>query len=118
MTDQASEAVRNLREVLDGVSRSLVGFDLDALLAAGPDLQTALEAIQRVLPTCAKPGAELAAHIDAARQALRRCERLGASLGDLTRIATAAHGSLRGLGYDHTGRERESALRPTVEVSA
>lgn len=118
MTEQASEAVRNLRDVLDGVGRSLVGFDLDALLAAGPALQSALEALQRAVPTRSPSGSELEAQIEAARLALRRCEHLGASLGDLTRIATAAHSALRGLGYDHTGRERESILRPTVEVRA
>lgn len=118
MPDQASEAVRHMCDVLDGVGRSLVGFDLDALLAAGPALQRALEALQRAVPPASRPSPDLEHRIEAARQALRRCEHLGASLGDLTRIATAAHGALRGLGYDHTGRERASALRPTVEVRA
>jgi hypothetical protein len=127
MTEQTSEAVRALREVLDGIGRSLVGFDLDGLLAAGPALDATLSDLQRLVSSGSNASVRAALHqngiteqdITAAREALRRCEQLGASLDDLTRISVSARNALLGLGYDRTGRERgPSAMAPSMEATA
>lgn len=127
MAERTSEAVRALRDVLDGIGRSLVSFDLDELLAAGPALDTILDALQRFVSSGSAPAIRSALRgegiteeeIVAARDALRRCQRLGASLDDLTRISVSARNALLGLGYDRSGHKRgPSALAPSVEATA
>jgi hypothetical protein len=127
MPEQTSEAVRALRDVLDGIGRSLVGFDLDALLAAGPALDTILDALQRLSSSGSALAVRSTLHdegiteqdIAAARDALRRCQRLGASLDGLTQISVSARNALLGLGYDRSGRKRgPSAPTPSVEATA
>jgi hypothetical protein len=127
MPERTSEAVRALREVLDGIGRSLVGFDLDGLLAAGPALDTLLEDLQRLMSSGSAPEVRSTLgdegiteqEIAAARDALVRCQRLGASLDDLTWISVSARNALLGLGYDRLGRKRgPSALAPSMEATA
>lgn len=119
MTEQASDAVQKVREVLDEIGRSLVTFDLDELLAAGPALESALTALERAM-AAARPadgGMPDRSSVDLARQALLRCERLGRSLDDLTRISVSARNALLGLGYDRTGHERGPlSTAPSVEA--
>jgi hypothetical protein len=126
MTERTSEAVHALRDVLDEIGRSLVGFDLHGLLAAGPALEATLRELQHVvssgsavsLRTAVREAGLTEQDIGAARRALRRCEQLGASLEDLTRIALSGHHASLGLGYDRSGHECGPLTRtPSVEAT-
>jgi len=97
-------AARRLRATLDRLSRDLATANLDGLLACEADLASALSDLgDRSLLDAATRGAT-ARELRAARLALTRCRRLGATLGDLTRLSLAARGA--GPSYGRFGETR------------
>ncbi len=99
--DPAAAATR-LRAALESLADALGRADIAGLLAAEEVLEPALADCARLAAAARPPAAHAAdtrrAEIDAARRALMRCRRLGASLGDFARASFDARGT--GIGYD------------------
>jgi hypothetical protein len=86
-------SVRSVREALERTADALATARLDALLAAGEELEIALAGVPRTRTSSAAEKAQMRAEIDAARDALLRCRRLGVSLGDFVRATFDAQGA-------------------------
>lgn len=86
-----------LRSALERAAQALAEANLDGLLAAEVDIESALSGVPD--RSLVGPGdrAALLADIDASRSALTRCERLGASLTHFVRTSLDVQG--RGAGY-------------------
>ena len=99
--DPATAATR-LRAALESMADALGRADIASLLAAEEVLEPALADCARLAASQRPPAAHAAdalrAEVDAARRALMRCRRLGASLGDFARASFDARGI--GIGYD------------------
>ena len=93
-----------LRATLERLAQALTRVDLDTLLACESEMASVLDSTNRT-PTI-DPAAKAATARDllAARAALVRCSRLGATLADLTRLSLTAHGI--GQTYDRCGDSR------------
>jgi hypothetical protein len=87
-----------LRTALEAVADTLGRADMDGLLAAEQALESALADCARLAAAGGPAPAALRPEIDAARRALMRCRRLGASLGDFARASFEARGLA--IGYD------------------
>lgn len=101
MTPQSpavAEATRQLRQALEDIAGALTSANLDALLDAEGALELALLRLS-TLPSTLPPSDRDAVRreVQAARQMLQRCRRLGASLMDVVRLSLDAQG--RGQGY-------------------
>jgi hypothetical protein len=87
---RAFTAVRQLRQALEQTAGALARPDLDGLLASEAATERALAG----LPWGTRPDGPLEPalreEIDAARRALIRCTRLGASLQDFVRLSSVA----------------------------
>jgi hypothetical protein len=105
---RAYAAVRRLREALEQTAGALARPDVEALLASEGATERALADLPWGSRLDAPPSTDLRREIDAARRALLRCQRLGASLQDFVRLSTAAH---RAPGYGPTGVEAGYAGR-------
>jgi hypothetical protein len=105
------EELGRLRAVLDEVAGALGTGSLDRLLAAEPELGLALEAVAR-LPV-PPPQPELRVEIESVRAAVLRCRRLGAALGDVTRISLDPSGTR---GYVRGGRTPAIERAGTLET--
>ena len=84
-------AVR-VRVTLDRLATGLAGFNLESLLACEADLAASLGDLSDGQPPDAFDRGATVRELQAARAALMRCRRLGATLGDLTRISQSARG--------------------------
>lgn len=107
MTDtRAFTAVRQLRQAIEQTAAALARPDLDALLASEAATERALAG----LPWGTRPDGPLEPavreEIDAARRALVRCTRLGASLQDFIRVSALARQSP---GYGRAGATSANA---------
>jgi hypothetical protein len=89
-------AVR-LRVVLDTLAGSLATVKLDTLLACEHDLASVLAEMENGSADDNWDHYATARELGAARAALTRCRRLGATLGDLARLSLVAQG--RDSGY-------------------
>lgn len=101
MTDtRAFTAVRQLRQALEQTAAALARPDLDGLLAS----ESATERALAGLPWGTRPEGPLEPRlrdeIEAARRALVRCTRLGASLQDFIRVSVLAR---QAAGYGPAG---------------
>ena len=105
-TDVRTPLVR-LELALRAVGNALSRADLERLRTAEPELAAALEGVARLQPADIDQDARIA--IEAARAALVRCKRLGASLLEFTRISLDPAGVA---GYSRDG------LRPAVNPAA
>jgi hypothetical protein len=101
-------AVLRLRSTLERLAGALAAVDLEAMLACESDLASAMAGLgdRGLLDPALR--AATAHELQIARSALTRCRRLGATLGDLTRLSLAARGA--GPAYGRTG-ETHSHLR-------
>jgi hypothetical protein len=96
-----SRAVRgaaHLRRALEQSAAALAGSSLDGLLAAEAALNDALAQLPPLSTISSADRPALREDLEAARRALRRCRRLGASLSDFITLSLAAQG--RASGYD------------------
>jgi len=80
-----------LRATLERLADALTNVDLDTLLACESEMASTLAASKDITIDPASR-AETARELLAARAALVRCSRLGATLADLTRLSLSAHG--------------------------
>ena len=96
-----------LELALRAVGNALSRADLERLLTAEPELAAALDGVARLSPADIDQDARIA--VEAARAALQRCKRLGASMLEFTRIALDPAGVA---GYARDG------LRPALHPSA
>jgi len=96
-----------LRTTLERLARALTHVDLDTLLACESEMASTLAATDRPIAVDPAARAATARELLAARAALVRCSRLGATLADLTRISLAARGI--GQTYDRRGDSRHHA---------
>ncbi len=90
---RAYTAVRQLRQALEQTADALVQPDLDGLLACETATERALAGLPWGTRATGPLGPELRQEIDAARRALIRCTRLGASLQDFIRLSSVARQS-------------------------
>ena len=74
-----------LELALRAVGNALSRADLERLLTAEPELAAALEGVARLQPADIDQDARIA--VEAARAALLRCKRLGASMLEFARIS-------------------------------
>ncbi len=94
MTDpRACTAVRHLRQALEQTADALARPNLDGLLASETATERALAGLPWGTRASGPLEPELREEIDAARRALIRCTRLGASLQDFIRLSSAARQS-------------------------
>jgi hypothetical protein len=97
-------AVR-VRSTLDRLATGLAGFNLESLLACESDLAAALVELSVAVEREDFDRRATIRELMAARAAVTRCRRLGATLGDLSRIAQTARGGAPAysrLGETHT----------------
>lgn len=88
-------AASRLRAALEDTAAALAGADLERLLASDALLRKILGEMPP--PGPGRPDPALQRDIEDAQAALRRCRRLGESLGSFVRLSLDAHG---GLGYE------------------
>lgn len=104
-SSSTANAVRDLRQALEAIGDALTAGDLAPLLDGELRLSQALEhlaAIDPAEPLSRRDGAHVREEIAAARQALERVRRLGASLTDFVAGALAAEE--RSGGYARDGQ--------------
>ena len=94
-------AALRLRSTLERLAGALTAVNLEAMLACESDLASTLAELgdRGVLEPASR--AATARELQAAGSALTRCRRLGATLGDLTRLSLAARGA--DPAYNRTG---------------
>jgi hypothetical protein len=97
-------AALRLRSTLERLAGALTAVNLEAMLACESDLASTLAELgdRGVLEPASR--AATARELQAAGSALTRCRRLGATLGDLTRLSLAARGA--DPAYNRTGETR------------
>lgn len=96
-----------LRTTLERLAHALTHVNLDTLLACESEMAATLAAGNRPITVDPAAKAATARELLAARAALVRCSRLGATLADLTRLSLAAHGVAQT--YDRRGDSRNHA---------
>jgi hypothetical protein len=96
-----------LRATLDRLADALANVDLDTLLACEAGMASALAASNQPMEVDPAMRAATARELLAARAALVRCSRLGATLADLTRLSLASRGV--GQTYGRRGDSRAAA---------
>jgi len=101
-------ALQDLRSALARVGDALAAGQPGALLACEPLVAEALAHLQAALPASLDSLDDnlrdrMRREVAASFHALRRCERLGASLTDVARAVLVAQG--RAGGYDRDGQE-------------
>lgn len=101
-------AVR-LRVVLETLAGSLAAVQLDTLLACERDLAAVLSEIEHANGNEPWDRVATARELIAARAALTRCRRLGATLGDLARLSLVAQGR-------ETGYTRQAGVHGSTPV--
>jgi len=90
-----------LRTTLERLANALTNVDLDTLLACESEMASTLASTNGPLSVNPTAKAATARELLAARAALVRCSRLGATLADLTRLSLTAHGTAQT--YDRRG---------------
>lgn len=108
-------AVR-LRVVLDTLAGSLATVKLDTLLACECDLASVLAEMEHGPASETWDDDATLRELGAARAALTRCRRLGATLGDLARLSLVAQG--RDSGYSRQSRTGGSLHVHSLETRA
>jgi hypothetical protein len=96
-----------LRATLERLAHALTHVDLDTLLACEGEMASTLASTGQPIAVDPTAKAATARELLAARAALVRCSRLGATLADLTRLSLTAHGI--GQTYDRRGDSRSHA---------
>lgn len=96
-----------LRVTLERLAHALTNVNLDTLLACESEMAATLAATNQPISVDAVSKAATARELLAARAALVRCSRLGATLADLTRLSLTAQGI--GHTYDRRGESRNHA---------
>lgn len=102
-SSSTADAVRHLRQALDAIGDALASGALPPLLDGELRLSSALAeiaALDPAAPCSGEEGARLREEIAAARQALDRVRRLGASLTDFVAGTLAAEERSGGYGRD------------------
>ena len=107
-------ALQDLRAALGRVGDALATGHLDALLVSEPLVADAITRLRAALPPTLDTLDDsdrdlLRREVAASFRALRRCERLGASMNDVARSVLVAQG--RAGGYDREGQESFDARR-------
>jgi hypothetical protein len=100
-----------LRATLERLAEALTNVNLDTLLACEGEMASTLAASNQRIEINPAMRAATARELLAARAALVRCSRLGATLADLTRLSLAS----QGVGQTY-GRHGDS--RATIAVHA
>ena len=103
-----------LRTTLERLANALTHVNLDTLLACESEMASTLATTGRPITVDPAAKAATARELLAARAALVRCSRLGATLADLTRISLTAHGI--GHTYDRRGDSRNQARVHRLEA--
>ncbi|MEI6668818.1 MAG: hypothetical protein WCP29_11735 [Acidobacteriota bacterium] len=96
-----------LRTTLERLAAALTNVNLDTLLACEGEMASALAATNKPVEVAPESRAATARELLAARAALVRCSRLGATLADLTRLSLASQGV--GQTYGRRGESRATA---------
>jgi hypothetical protein len=91
-------AVKGLREAVERAADALASPRVEALLACEAAIEAALSDVTLPSGLAADERAAVRAEIDAARGALLRCRRLGASLTEFIRLSFESHGGSVGYG--------------------
>jgi hypothetical protein len=102
--------------VLDTLAGSLAMVKLDTLLACERDLADVLAEMDHAAAGENWDHYATARELGAARAALTRCRRLGATLGDLARLSLVAQG--RDSGYSRQARAGSSLRVHSLETRA
>jgi hypothetical protein len=97
-------AASRLRVSLEALADALAGARLDALLACEADLAQALADCGLLRSPAEGDLRATAGELAAARLALTRCRRLGATLNDMARLSLTAQGRDGGYGRQTAGR--------------
>jgi hypothetical protein len=92
----------HLRRALEQSAAALAGSNLDGLLAAEAALNDALAELPPLSTISSEDRNAIREDLEAARRALRRCRRLGASLSDFITLSLAAQGRAAGYDSQHT----------------
>jgi hypothetical protein len=106
-----SDALQQLRDVLDELARSLETGRADAVLAVETPLASAVHAMTMIERRDVTPDdrQRLAESVRAVRQSVARCVRLGRASGDLLRVVFPRAEYGRG-----GTRQADGASRPTL----
>jgi hypothetical protein len=96
-----AEAVGRVCEALEELATVLGRADLDGLLAAEAELESAAADVAMLASLPMEQRRALREEAEAARRALMRCERLGSSLTGFARASLEARGAA--VGYDADG---------------
>jgi hypothetical protein len=96
-----------LRATLERLAAALTNVNLDTLLACEGEMASTLAASTQPIEVDPAVRAATARELLAARAALVRCSRLGATLADLTRLSLASQGV--GQTYGRRGDSRAVA---------
>lgn len=102
-------AALRLRSILDRLASALATVNIDTLLACEAELAAALADLGGGRLADEPSREATVRELAAARSALTRCRRLGATIGDLTRMSMAARG-------DSPAYGRQGETRPTTRV--
>jgi hypothetical protein len=95
-----------LRSTLERLADALTNVNLDTLLACEGEMASTLAAANQQVAIDPAAKAATARELLAARAALVRCSRLGATLADLTRLSLASQGV--GQTYGRLGESRSA----------
>ena len=97
-------AALRLRSTLERLAGALAAVDLEAMLACESELASVLGELGDWGQLEPDARAAMARELQQTKSSLVRCRRLGATLGDLTRLSLAARGE--SLAYGRTGETR------------
>lgn len=103
-----------LRATLERLADALTHVNLDTLLACEGEMASTLAMSSHAIEVDPAARAATARELLAARAALVRCSRLGATLADLTRLSLASQGV--GQTYGRRGESRAAARVHALEA--
>jgi hypothetical protein len=116
MSGSSSEQVlAGAGHALDELASLLSHADLNGLVAASPQVESAALALGGLDRSALRHLPDARARLESLQRSLRRCRRLGASLSDAVRLSHAAHAA--GGSSDTYGPAGATASAPMTRVN-